>query len=188
MRSDAQQNRERVLSAARAEFAAHGPDASLNKIAQRAGVGPGTLYRHFPSGQALLVAIIAEDVAALCAHGTELLGHPRPGEALRTWLRAVAVHATAMRGMVATESLGAAADSALAGCHDRIRAVASALLDRAGADDDAGDLLAVINAVAWASERLPPGPGRLDRMLALVTRGLPEDVVPPASRETNSSP
>ncbi|MDI6105421.1 helix-turn-helix domain-containing protein [Actinoplanes sp. NEAU-A12] len=179
MRSDAEQNRDRVLAAARAEFAAHGPAASLNKIAQRAGVGPGTLYRHFPSAQALLVAIIAEDVAALCAHGTGLLGHPRPGEALRTWLRAVAVHATAMRGVVATESLGAAADSALAGCHDRILAVGSALLTRAGAADDAGDLLTVVNAVAWASERLPPEEGRLDRLLSLVTRGLPEDVIPP---------
>jgi AcrR family transcriptional regulator len=178
VRSDAQQNRNRVLTAARAEFAAHGPAASLNKIAQHAGVGPGTLYRHFASVQALLVAIIAEDVAALCEHGDALLDHPRPAEALQTWLRAVAVHATAMRGMVATESLGAAADSELAGCHDRIRSVGSALLARTGAADDIGDLLTVVNAVAWASERLPPEDGRLDRLLSLVTRGLPEDVVP----------
>jgi AcrR family transcriptional regulator len=173
VRSDAQQNRDRVLVAARAEFTAHGPAASLNKIAQRAGVGPGTLYRHFPNAQALLVAIIAEDVAVLCATGRELLGHPDPARALRDWLRAVAVHATAMRGLVATESLEAAG-SALAGCHDEIRAVAAALLERAGAGDDVDDVLAVVNAVAWASERLPDSPGRLDRLLELVTRGLPK--------------
>ncbi|GIE28150.1 TetR family transcriptional regulator [Actinoplanes italicus] len=172
MRSDAQQNRDRVLAAARAEFTAHGPAASLNKIAQRAGVGPGTLYRHFPTAAALLAAIIAEDVAKLCATGRELLGHPDPARGLHDWLRAVAVHATAMRGLVATESLDAAG-SALAECHDEIRAVGAALLERAGAGDGVDDVLTVVNAVAWASERLPAVPGRLERLLDLVTRGLP---------------
>jgi AcrR family transcriptional regulator len=172
LRRDAQQNRDRVLAAARAEFSAHGTAASLNKIAQRAGVGPGTLYRHFPNAQALLVAIIAADVAKLCAAGRELIVHPDPGRALRDWLRAVAVHATAMRGLVATESFDAAG-SALAQCHDEIRAVGAALLERAGAEDDVDDVLAVVNAVAWASERLPDSPGRLGRLLELVTRGLP---------------
>ncbi|MEU4620580.1 helix-turn-helix domain-containing protein [Actinoplanes sp. NPDC023801] len=172
MRSDAQQNRDRVLAAARAEFTTYGSAASLNKIAQRAGVGPGTLYRHFPTAQALLVAIIAEDVAALCTTGRDLLGHQDAGRALREWLRAVAVHATAMRGLVATESLDAAG-SALSACHDQIRQVGAALLARAGARDDIDDVLAVVNAVAWASERLPASPGLLDRLLGLVTRGLP---------------
>jgi AcrR family transcriptional regulator len=172
VRSDARHNRDRVLAAARAEFTAHGPAASLNKIAQRAGVGPGTLYRHFPNAQALLVAIIAADVAVLCETGRELLGHPDPARALGDWLRAVAVHATAMRGLVATEALEAAG-SAPAAWHDEIRQVGEALLARAGSRDDVDDVLAVINAVAWASERLPGSPGRLDRLLELVTRGLP---------------
>ncbi|BEL03893.1 TetR/AcrR family transcriptional regulator [Actinoplanes sichuanensis] len=171
MRSDAQQNRERVLAAARAEFTAHGAGASLNKIAQRAGVGAGTLYRHFPSAQALLVAIIAEDVAALCATGRDLCGDPDPAEALRTWLRAVAVHATSMRGLVATELLDGAG-TALAACHDEISAVGAALLERAGSPDRIDDVLTVVNAVAWASERAPAEQGRLDRLLGLVTRGL----------------
>src|SRR5690349_3676673 len=106
MRSDARRNRDLVLAAARAEFTEHGAAASLNRIAQRAGVGPGTLYRHFPSVQALLVAIIQEDVAALCERGEALLDHAHPGAALREWLRAVAVHASAMRGFVAVEVLG----------------------------------------------------------------------------------
>jgi AcrR family transcriptional regulator len=187
MRIDAQQNRDRVLAAARAEFTAHGPAASLNKIAQRAGVGPGTLYRHFPVLADLLVAVIAEDVAALCARGESLLDHPDPGQALRVWLRAVARHSSAMRGLVAAELLGAVQNSALSACHDAIRAVGSQLLTRAESGRAIGsqpstrpetgtnvdDLLTVVNAVAWASEQAPHDAERLDRLLALVTRSLP---------------
>ncbi|KUL26344.1 TetR/AcrR family transcriptional regulator [Actinoplanes awajinensis] len=173
MRSDAQQNRDRVLAAARVELAAQGAGASLNRIAQRAGVGPGTLYRHFPSVQALLVAIISDEVAALCTRGEELLEAPDPGLALRAWLRAVAVHAAAMRGFVAVELLGAAESPALSGCHDAIRDVGSRLLHRASVEDAVDDVLAAVNAMAWASEQLPADPARLDRLLTLITRGLP---------------
>jgi AcrR family transcriptional regulator len=177
MRSDARRNRDRVLAAARVEFTARGAVASLNRIAQRAGVGPGTLYRHFPSAQVLLVAVIAEDVAALCARGEELLTHASPGDALRSWLGAVAEHASAMRGLVAAETLGPA-NAALAECHDAVRAVGARLLRRAeeGAGDeqiDIDDLLVAVNAMAWASEQMPPDASRLPRLLALLLRGLP---------------
>ncbi len=253
MRIDAQQNRDRVLAAARAEFTAHGAAASLNKIAQSAGVGPGTLYRHFPSLPDLLVAVIADDVAALCAHGESLQNHPRPGEALRDWLRAVAVHSTAMRGLVAAELLSAAQSPALSECHNAIRTTGSKLLRRAeesrseqsrseqsrseqGRSEqsrseqspseqspseesrsgkgrvswsgesrsgmsraeesraeerraeesraeesrqprpqpiDIDDLFTAINALAWAAEQGPRDPGRLDRLLAMLTCALP---------------
>jgi AcrR family transcriptional regulator len=178
MRADARDNRERVLQAAKAVFAEHGPQASLNKIAQRAGVGPGTLYRHFPTIQDLLVAIIGGDVDALCAQGRDLLTHPSPDKALRTWLRAVAVHATTMRGLVATQMVtepGPRANSALAACHDAIRATGTALLSRAqqhGAaprDVDIADLLTLTNAIAWASEQAVDDPALLNRLLALIT-------------------
>ncbi|MEV6342913.1 helix-turn-helix domain-containing protein [Actinoplanes sp. NPDC051851] len=164
MRSDAQQNRDRIIAAARAEFTEHGDGASLNRIAQRAGVGAGTLYRHFPSAQALLVAIITDDVAALHAHGTALLDHPDPAQAIRNWLAAVALHATAMRGLVATELVRGG--PALADCHRAVRGVTEALLDRAGSAARADDVLTVVNAVAWASEHTP-GAG-LPRMLELI--------------------
>ena len=70
MRVDAAENRARLLTAARAVFTERGARASLNEVAKRAGVGSGTLYRHFPSLQALLVAIISDDVAALCERGS----------------------------------------------------------------------------------------------------------------------
>jgi AcrR family transcriptional regulator len=186
MRADARDNRERVLRAARAAFSEEGPHASLNKVAQRAGVGAGTLYRHFPTLDALLVAIIGADVEALCHRGRELLDHPSPGEALTTWLRAVAVHATAMRGLVATRMAAQtahatdtkAADGTLAACHDAILAAGGALLERARrageANDETGiaDLLTLVNAAAWASEQAPEDEHLLDRLLALVAGGL----------------
>jgi AcrR family transcriptional regulator len=185
MRADARDNRERVLRAARAAFAEDGPHASLNKIAQRAGVGAGTLYRHFPTLDALLVAIIGADVEALCERGRGLLDHPSPGEALTIWLRAVAVHATAMRGLVATRMAAQtahatdtkAADGTLAACHDAIRAAGAALLARARhagearEGTDIADLLTLVNAAAWASEQAPEDEQLLDRLLALVAAG-----------------
>jgi len=182
MRADARDNRERVLRAARAAFAEDGPHASLNKIAQRAGVGAGTLYRHFPTLDALLVALVGADVETLCARGRELLEHPSPDEALRVWLRAVAVHATAMRGLVATRMAAPPADGTLAACHDAIRATGTALLARAqrtgsaAEEIDVADLLTLVNAVAWASEQTPDDD--LDRLLALVTDGLGRPLTP----------
>jgi AcrR family transcriptional regulator len=181
MRADARDNRERVLQAAKAVFTEYGANASLNKIAQRAGVGAGTLYRHFPTLQALLVAIIGDDVEALCAKGRDLLTHPSPDEALHTWLRAMAVHATAMRGLVATQMAGRPApgdDAALAACHEAIRAAGAALLTRAQRDGtapgevDINDLLELVNAAAWASEQTPEDEHLLDRLLTLVSGGL----------------
>ncbi|MEU4575146.1 TetR/AcrR family transcriptional regulator [Nonomuraea sp. NPDC023979] len=181
-RADARDNRDRLLQAARAVFTEQGPRASLNKIAQRAGVGPGTLYRHFPNLQALLVAIIGADVEVVCAQGRELLEHPSPDEALRIWLRAIARHATAMRGLVATQMIAQPTpetSTALTACHQAIHATGDALLSRAQqhgnapAQLDIADLLMLTNAIAWASEQTPADTGRLDRLLGLINTGAP---------------
>jgi AcrR family transcriptional regulator len=181
MRADARHNRERILQAARTVFAEQGAHASLNKIAQQAQVGAGTLYRHFPTLQDLLVAIIGSDVDALCARGRALLDDPSPGEALHAWLRAVAVHATAMRGLVAAQMAALSSDgppTALAACHDAIRSTTASLLARAQqhhgarAGTDPGDLLMLVNAIAWASEQAPAGENLIDRLLALITSNL----------------
>jgi AcrR family transcriptional regulator len=179
MRADARRNRERILQAARAAFAEHGAQASLNKIAQQAQVGAGTLYRHFPTLADLLVAIIGDDVDALCARGRALLDHPSPGEALHAWLRAVAVHATAMRGLVAAQMAALPPDgTALAACHDAIRSTTASLLARAQqhhgapAGTDPGDLLMLASAIAWASEQAPADENLIDRLLTLITSNL----------------
>jgi AcrR family transcriptional regulator len=176
LRSDARGNRERIMQAARLVFAQSGPKASLNEIARRAGVGSGTLYRHFPSLQALLVAIISDDVAALCRRGSELLTHPSPDDALRIWLKAVAVHATTMNGLVATEMAarpGHDDGTALAACHDQIIHTGTALLTRAQEHGSTPahlaihDLLTLVNAIAWASQQSAGDKNLLDRLLAI---------------------
>ena len=83
MRADARRNYERLLSAAVAAFTEHGADtASLEEIARRAGVGIGTLYRHFPTRQALLEAVYTDQVQALRVRAAELSRAETPGAAL----------------------------------------------------------------------------------------------------------
>src|SRR6266567_6499240 len=88
MRADARRNYGRLLAAALAAFSEQGADtASLEEIARRAGVGIGTLYRHFPTRQALLEAVYRDQVDALRARADELLGSLPPDAALAAWLR-----------------------------------------------------------------------------------------------------
>jgi AcrR family transcriptional regulator len=193
-RSDARHNRERLLTAARDVFAEQGTSASLNEIVRRAGVGPGTLYRHFPTREALLEAVFGDQVEALCAQAYELAGSSStpPGEALASWLRAVVQHATRSQGLAASmvaalrAGTSAGAAPAFASAHDSIRAAGTALLTRAQQsgvarpDLGASDLLKLANAVAWAADQDHRDPDTADRLMSLVTDGwrLPQ---PPAA-------
>jgi AcrR family transcriptional regulator len=85
-RTDAQRNRERILELAKQEFARSGADASLDSIAKQAGVGPGTLYRHFPTREALLEAVYRTEVEKLAAAERKFLQAMPPIEALRAWM------------------------------------------------------------------------------------------------------
>ena len=85
-RADAQRNRERILEVAKQEFTRVGANASLEDIAKKAGVGPGTLYRHFPTREDLLVAVYRSEVEKLAAAERTLADSKSPVEALRAWL------------------------------------------------------------------------------------------------------
>ncbi len=85
-RIDAQRNRERILEAARDAFTQHGPEATLDDIARRAEVGPGTLYRHFPTRDDLIEAVFRSQVEKLTAAGQRCAATMRPLEALRAWM------------------------------------------------------------------------------------------------------
>ncbi len=85
-RSDAQQNRDRILEVAKAAFTRLGGDASLDDIAKQADVGPGTLYRHFPTRDALIEAVYHTEVEKLAAAQRELSANLLPIEALRAWM------------------------------------------------------------------------------------------------------
>jgi len=85
-RADAQRNRERILEVAKQAFAASGANASLDDIAKQAGVGPGTLYRHFPSRRELLEAVYRTEIEKLADAGPKFAQTMPPIEALRAWL------------------------------------------------------------------------------------------------------
>jgi AcrR family transcriptional regulator len=85
-RADAQRNRERILEEAKKEFTQSGASASLEEIAKNAGVGPGTLYRHFPTREELLVAVYRSEIEKLAAAERTLADTLPPVEALRAWL------------------------------------------------------------------------------------------------------
>jgi AcrR family transcriptional regulator len=85
-RADSLRNRDLLLTAAKAAFADLGADAPLEEIARRAGVGIGTLYRHFPTREALIAAVYAREIAQLAASADALLAQGSAGEALEAWL------------------------------------------------------------------------------------------------------
>ena len=85
-RIDAQRNRERILEVAKEEFSREGADARLDEIAKRAGVGSGTLYRHFPTRDTLIEAVYRSEVEKLAAAGGRLSAAMPPVEALRAWM------------------------------------------------------------------------------------------------------
>lgn len=178
-RADARRNRERVLAVAREAFGERGADASLDDIARRAKVGPGTLYRHFPTRQALLEAVCRDWVEALHAEARDLLAARSPIAALATWLRAFVGHVTVYRGLAAALLIGMHDDeSALHAMCEAMEMSGATLLTRAQqagevrTDADITDVLTLANAIALATEGTPAGDTQADRLLALVLDGL----------------
>ncbi|KAA6214331.1 TetR/AcrR family transcriptional regulator [Streptomyces albofaciens JCM 4342] len=179
MRADARRNYERLLAVARTAFTEHGTDTSLEDIARRAGVGIGTLYRHFPNRTALMGAVFQGEVDALLAHAKELSDAPHPCAALVEWLRAIIAHASTYRGL--SRALMAApgdASSGLSRCSVPMREAGGELLSRAqeaGAvrtDVNISDLMQLTNGIALAVEESPDDPGLADRLLTLTLTGL----------------
>jgi AcrR family transcriptional regulator len=141
-RSDAIRNRELVLEAAADIFSAGGPDASLEAVAKRAGVGIGTLYRHFPTREALFEAVYRHEVDQLGDLADRLGREVEPVEALRRWLHANVRLVATKKGMVAALALAAHGPSELfAYSFERLRQAVGSLLDRA---IQAGDIRADI--------------------------------------------
>jgi AcrR family transcriptional regulator len=175
-RADARRNHERLLAAAREAFAEHGPDAPLDGIAQRAGLGSGTLYRHFPTRDDLMRAVYRSEVDALCDRGRELASSPSPAAALATWLRHLAEMAD-RRGLAAAlyERMGTDPPSPfLVATKETLGDAATPLLRRAqetGAirpDVTAPELLKLTHAIA----RVSGGPDETGRLLSLLLEGL----------------
>jgi AcrR family transcriptional regulator len=132
LRADAVRNRERVLEAAKAVFSAGGPDASLEAVAKRAGVGIGTLYRHFPTREALFEAVYRREVQQLGDLAEQLKSEAEPVDALRRWLRSNVEFVATKKGMSAALALAVQSSSELtAYSFDRLTKAVGGLLDRA---------------------------------------------------------
>jgi len=169
LRADARRNRARVVDAARAAFAEHGVDVPLDVIAARAGVGAGTVYRHFPSKEALFAAVQEEGVRELVATAEGLLAAGDPGGAFFTFLDLLADQAAVKRDL--PEAIAVPS-----GLGDRMRAALGALLDRAQragavrADLVADDLVALLKALFQVA-RTADAP-QLARLRGVVLAGL----------------
>ncbi|MFF2327798.1 MULTISPECIES: TetR/AcrR family transcriptional regulator [unclassified Streptomyces] len=179
MRADARRNYDRLLEEARTAFAEHGTDASLEDIARRAGVGIGTLYRHFPNRHALMGAVFQEAVGSLIARSHELTRAEQPCGALVEWLGAIITHAGEYRGLAqALMSTSRDKNSALSQCNVPLREAGSTLLTRAQAsgavraDVSIDDVLQLTNAIALAAEQAPDDPELAGRLLMLTLQGL----------------
>ena len=131
-RADAARNRERLLKAATAVFSAGGADASLEAVARRAGVGIGTLYRHFPTREALFEAVYRHEVQHLSELADQLKDEAAPVEALRRWLRSGVEFVATKKGMAAALALVVAGSSELhAHSFEQLTKATGILLDRA---------------------------------------------------------
>lgn len=143
-RADAIRNRERLLEAAKAVFSVGGPDASLEAVARSAGVGIGTLYRHFPTREALFEGVYRREVEQLSDLSEALKGEASPCEALRRWLRANVEFVATKKGMSTALAIAASSSSELtAFSFDRLTRAVGSLLERAAA---AGEIRSDISA------------------------------------------
>ena len=131
-RADALRNRERVLEAARTVFSTGGPEASLEAVAKTAGVGIGTLYRHFPTREALFDAVYRHEAQQLAALAERLQTEASPVEALRQWMYSLVKFVATKKGMSAALALAVSKDSDLFSySSDLLMRSAGVLLDRA---------------------------------------------------------
>lgn len=185
LRADARRNRAQILQAAEAVFASEGPEAPIDEVARRAGLGVGTLYRHFPTKETLLEAIVAQRVEGLASDARARSSAPDPGPALFAYLSRV------FEQVLATKALAGALASAGLDIHDKRRSpvwqrlwqdlmdATQKLLTRAQqagqvrADVQLPDLMAMVSGISHAlAEGQAESGCSAQRMLAVVCDGL----------------
>ncbi len=178
-RADALRNYEKLLAAAREAFTESGRSASLEDIARRAGVGIGTLYRHFPTRADLVQAIYVDEVEALSRSATEL-SQLEPWEALEGWLQRFVGYIATKQALadelfaVAERSSVAERDAVFAGCRAMLHAAGTPLLERAQEagivrpDVTIDEVIRLVGGIA----KIPAEPAEIQRLLAVALDGL----------------
>jgi AcrR family transcriptional regulator len=183
LRADAQRNLDALLQSALAVFATLGVDAPVRQIAEKAGVGVGTLYRHFPQRSDLIVAVFRREVDACADAAAVLTAEHEPGEALARWMQRYVDFISAKRGLAAALHSGDPAyDTLPAYFQKRLRPALKTLLDaavaagevRSGVKPD--DLLTAVASLSAPSHGGDPAQAR--RMVALLADGLRYGVNP----------
>ncbi|MEU1535667.1 TetR/AcrR family transcriptional regulator [Streptomyces fagopyri] len=173
-RADALKNREAILQVAH-DALTESPDASLNSIAKRAGVGPGTLYRHFPTREALLLEVHQHSIDRLTHAVTKTLATQPPLEAFKSWFTTLTSYVRIKHGL--GEALhSAAAQDVVSASWPPVTAAVQQLLD---ACVDAGEMRAGIDPVdvimllscLWRTPDTPEGTAQVDRLLDLAIDG-----------------
>jgi AcrR family transcriptional regulator len=177
-RADARRNRERLLDAARDAFASGPGPVTLDRIARDSGVGIGTLYRHFPTREALVEALYRQELADLCASAGDLLAVNAPELALRAWMDRFADYVTAKQEMAdALRAVFASGTVTVSQARQQLTAALQTILDAgiaAGtlrADVRAEDIVATIVGMFAATSRAG-GNEQLKRMLDLLMDAL----------------
>jgi AcrR family transcriptional regulator len=177
-RSDACRNRDRLLDVASDAFATSGIDASLEKIAKSAGVGIGTLYRHFPTRDALVEAVYRHNVDLLCAGAEELSATLPPDEALAEWMHRFVSYVASKKGLANYLKSVVSADSDLfVSTHARVQQTVAALVAAAAAAGsirpgvDGMDLLRALSGVCLMADQ-PGGAAQGTKVASLLMDGL----------------
>ncbi|UGT41724.1 TetR/AcrR family transcriptional regulator [Nocardia yamanashiensis] len=176
LRADARRNRERVLAAAQEAFAAEGVSVPLDEIARRAGVGPGTVYRHFPTKEALFEAAMLDRIERMAERARVAASSADPGVAFFEFLDRMVMEGAAKRDLAA--ALGPHDPATYAGPTAVMKDAIGELLSRAQAagavrgDIGIGDLMTLLQGHFMAMHAAGSDPGLRDRTFAVLADGL----------------
>lgn len=175
VRADAQRNLDALLRAAKAVFTTSGVDAPVREIAERAGVGIGTFYRHFPQRADLIAAVFRHEIDACAEAAAILAAEYAPGEALAKWMQRYAAFIATKRGLApALHSGNPAFETLRAYFERRVRPAVRTLLESAVAageirnDVESDELLQAVASLCMPAQ----DDGRAQRMVALLVDGL----------------
>lgn len=178
MRADAKKNYSHLLAVARQVVAKHGPEASMRDIARQAEVGLATLFRHFPTREALFEALLRTNLDALTQRAGELEASTSPEEALLSWFREWVAFAKKYRGAVAMMAAAhTKPDSALYASCAAVHSVSGRLLLRAQAegiartDMNGDDLFGLMSALGWLVD-LPSFAPRADHLFDILASAI----------------
>lgn len=178
LRADAQRNRDRLVEVAASVFAERGIDASLEEIARRAGVGIGTLYRHFPTREHLVEVVYRREVEGLCAAAGELAAKHPSDVALEEWMRRFVDYIATKRGLATSLRILLTANANLySDTSGRVSAALRQLVEAAVAegtirgDVDASDVLHALGGI-YSAPDTPDWRDRSRRLVRLLMDGL----------------